>query len=394
MTNLEGWIGTRAANLKPSPTLAITAKAAELKAAGHDVISLSAGQPDFDTPQHICEAAHQAIRDGKTRYTPAAGIKELRQAAADLMSHSSGQNYAAEQIVVTCGAKQALYNTFFVTISDNDAVVIPAPCWVTYPAQVELCGGVPRVVPPKEDGALDLDGIAEQCRGARAIVFSNPSNPTGQVLEESELQAIGALAREHDLLVVTDEIYSELVYGDQGFVSFLQACPDLIDRTVCIQGVSKSSAMTGWRIGFAAAPPDIAQSMSALMSQTTSNPNSIAQWGALAALTESRDFLDEWLVSFARRRNLLLDGLRSIDGIECRMPEGAFYAFPDVRGLMEKKGCSDDTELAERLLNEALVAVVPGTPFFAPGHIRLSYATSDEALATATSRIAHWACEP
>ena len=394
MTTSNGWLGTRAANLKPSPTLAITSKAAELKAAGHDVISLSAGQPDFDTPEHICEAGHQAIREGKTRYTPAAGTKELREAAATLMRETTGHGYEANQIIVTCGAKQALYNTFFVTLSDNDAVVIPAPCWVTYPAQVELCGGVPRVVPPQKDGALDLDALAAQCEGARAIVFCNPSNPTGQVLQQHELQAIGELAKRHDMLVIADEIYSELIYDDSGFIPFLQACPELADRTVCIQGVSKSSAMTGWRIGFAAAPPEIAKSMAAFMSQTTSNPSSIAQWAALAAITEDRRFMAGWLESFARRRNLLVDGVRAIEGIECRKPEGAFYAFPDVRGLIEKKGCADDMELAERLLNEALVAVVPGTPFFAPGHIRLSYATSDEALEAATTRIARWASEP
>jgi aspartate aminotransferase len=211
------------------------------------------------------------------------------------------------------------------------------------------------------------------------------------MLTKSELQAIGTMARKNNLLVITDEIYSELVYGDAQFISFLDACPDLADQTVCIQGVSKSSAMTGWRIGFAAAPPEIAKSMGAFMSQTTSNPSSIAQWAALSALQDPRSFMEGWIQSFSRRRDLLLRGLRAVDGIECRTPEGAFYAFPDIRGLMAKKGFSNDMEFADHLLREALVAVVPGSPFFAPGHIRLSYATSDEALSEATRRIAEWA---
>ncbi len=388
MTN--SLLGTRAAVLKPSATLAISSRAKAMSKEGIDVVSLAAGEPDFDTPQHICKAAEEAIHRGETRYTAAAGIPELRSAAAATIQASTGIETTSDQIIVTCGAKQALFNTMFLTLNPGDRVIIPAPCWVTYPAQVRLAGGTPDIVPPLPNGDLDIDGIISAAEGARALVLCNPSNPTGQVLSSEDLARIGEAALRHDLIVVSDEIYAELVYPPAEFSSLLRTCPDLKDQTVIIHGVSKTYAMTGWRIGYSSAPAPLAAKMGALMSQTTSNPSSIAQWAAYAALEGSLSFLNDWKTQFARRRDLLVSGLRQLPGVECAQPDGAFYVFPSVRELIQQTNCDDDVHFAARLLEEAHVAVVPGTPFGAPGHVRLSYATSEDALKTALSRMESW----
>ncbi len=383
-------LGSRAEVLKPSATLAISSRAKTMTKEGIDVISLAAGEPDFDTPEHICKAAKEAILRGETRYTAAAGIPELRAAAAATVQASTGIETSANQIVITCGAKQALFNTMFLTLNPGDRVIIPAPCWVTYPAQVLLAGGTPVIIPPLPNGDLDIDGVVQAAEGARALVLCNPSNPTGQVLTSEELARIGDVALRHNVMIVSDEIYSELVYPPAVFSSLLRTCPDLKDQTVIIHGVSKTYAMTGWRIGYSAAPPALAAKMGALMSQTTSNPSSIAQWAAYAALEGSLGFLNDWKTQFAKRRDLLVSNLRQLPGVECTEPDGAFYVFPSVRGLIQKTGCEDDVQLAARLLEEAHVAVVPGTPFAAPGHVRLSYATSEEALTAALDRMESW----
>jgi len=383
-------IGIKGKSLKPSATMAMSAKAKSMIRGGVDVKSLAAGEPDFSTPDHIVEAGLNALRNGHTRYTPAAGIPELREQAAQYINCSSGTHRESHNVNVTCGAKQALFNTMFVTLDPGDKVIIPAPCWVTYPVQVELCGATPVIIPPNADGTLNIAGIADEVSSAKAIILCNPSNPTGQVLSEDDLKFIGALAREHNLLVVTDEIYSELVYAPTQYSAFLRVCPDLEDQTVVIHGVSKTFAMTGWRIGFVSGPTKISKAISALMSQSTSNPNAAAQWGALEALTKPKDFLNDWKATFQGRRDLLVDGLNQLPGVLCRKPGGAFYVFPDVRGVMDRAGLSDDIELAERILEEAHVATVPGSPFHAPGHIRLSYATGTDVLEESLSRLQAW----
>lgn len=383
-------LGHRASVLQPSATMAITARAGAMRREGVDVISLAAGEPDFPTPAHICEAGRRALDAGHTRYTPAAGIPELRAAAARYINERTGQHYPASQVIITNGAKQALFNTAFLLLDPDDAVVVPAPCWVTYPAQARLCGGRAVITPPRPDGSLDIDAVVDATARARMVILCNPSNPTGEVLGTDDLRRIGAAAKASGAWIVADEIYADLTYGDGGFTAFLQACPELADRTVVVMGASKTFAMTGWRIGFAAAPPALAGKMGALMSQTTSNPSSIAQYGALAALDEPADFLDDWRAAYDRRRRMLVAGLNDLDGVRCAMPGGAFYAFPDVRGLAEAAGCEDDVALAARLLDEIHIAVVPGTPFAAPGHVRLSYATSDADLERALERLRGW----
>ena len=388
-------LSQRAGLLKPSETLSILARAKQMKAEGIDVVALSAGEPDFPTPEHIRRAAVTAMEEGKTTYTPPAGIPELRKAAAGFMSELCGTSYEWSQLVITNGAKQGLFNAFFCLLDPGDEVLIPAPCWVSYPAQVNICGGKTRVVPPRPDGTVDVSAVAAAMAGAKVLVLCNPSNPSGEVLGREALAEMGAAAREHGTVVLADEVYSQLVYGETEFTPFLRACPDMVDYTVALHSVSKAFSMTGWRIGWAACPAALAAKMGALMSQSTSNPCSISQWGALAALRGSTAFFDEWRAAFHRRRDLVVDGLNAIPGIECLRPDGAFYVFPQVRGLLEKLGMGpdEDVKLAGRILDEAHVASVPGSPFCAPGHIRLSYATSEADLEKALERIAKWVAE-
>jgi len=260
---------------------------------------------------------------------------------------------------------------------------------------VKICGGRTRVVPPRPDGTVDVSAVTASMAGTKVLVLCNPSNPSGEVLGREALEEIGAAAREHGTVVLADEVYSDLVYGDAGFCPFLRACPDMVDHTIALHAVSKAFAMTGWRIGWAACPDAVAAKMGALMSQSTSNPCSISQWAALAALEGPTDFFDEWRAAFHRRRDLVVDGLNAIPGIECLRPDGAFYAFPVVRDLLAKLGMGEDEDvkLAGRILDEAHVASVPGSPFCAPGHIRLSYATSEQDLEKALERIARWVAD-
>ena len=385
-------LSQRASLVQPSATMAISTRAGAMRRSGIDVISLAAGEPDFDTPKHIQEAGIEALRKGRTRYTPAAGTPELRAAAAKYISKHSSQDFLPSEIVITCGAKQAIFNTLRLILDPGDSVLIPAPCWVTYPAQAILCDGVPLIAPPKTDGSIDIEALAKQIPDARALVLCNPSNPSGQVLSRAELRRLGDLALEHGTLIIADEIYSELVYESRTFDSFLQACPDLRGQTIVIHGVSKTYSMTGLRIGFCAAPEALAKTMSAFMSQTTSNPTSTSQWAALAALEGDQSFINTWKNAFEDRRNQLVAGLKGLPGINCRMPEGAFYVFPDIRELAEKVGLAPDNDiaLAERILEEAHVAVVPGSHFHAPGHVRMSYATSLDAIHNALRRVREW----
>jgi len=378
-------ISRRAALISPSPTLAIDTKAKALKAQGVEVINFSAGEPDFDTPQHIKAAAVQALEEGFTRYTPVAGIPELRREVARYFS-LRGLSYSPEEIVVSCGAKQSLYNALQVLLEEGEEAVLISPYWVSYHEQVKLAGGKPVVV--HTDSAEGFKVTPEALEAAltprtRAVILNSPCNPTGAVYTRQELESLAELARERDIWVISDEIYSALLYDGLQHVS-IASFPGMKERSIVVDGASKTYAMTGWRIGFAAAPLPIAQAMISIQSHSTSNPNSIAQKAVLAALRGSQESVEKMRLEFDRRRLMMLEGLRAIPGIKCHRPGGAFYLFPDVGELLGKRFrgriLSSSLKIAEVLLEEFRVAVVPGEAFGAPGYLRLSYATSRDQI--------------
>jgi aspartate aminotransferase len=389
-------LSQRIRDMEESPTMAITAKAKALKAAGVPVIGFGAGEPDFPTPPHIVEAAQRAAADPAShRYTPAAGLPALRAAIADMTSKSSGQAIAPEQVVVANGGKHALYDIFMALIDPGDEVLVPAPYWVSYPEQIRLAGGVPVTMPTtKETGFQTTVEQLEAHRTERtkALVFVSPSNPTGAVYPAAETAAVGEWAAEHGIWVITDEIYRQLVYGDATFTSLPEVAPAAAERTVITDGVAKTYAMTGWRVGWAVAPLEIAKGMGKLQSQVTSNVCNVAQAAALAALTGPQDAVTEMRLAFDRRRRFAVDALSAIDGVAVIEPEGAFYVFPSFEGVLGRDvaGRRIDSTLAltDVLLEEAKVAVVPGEAFGSPGYVRLSYALGDDDLAEGIGRIA------
>jgi len=376
--------------------LAVDAKAKALVAAGRPVIGFGAGEPDFPTPEYIVEAARQACGEAKWhRYTPAGGLPALKEAIADKTLRDSGWQISADQVLVTNGGKQALYNAFAALLDPGDEAILPAPYWTTYPESISLAGGVPVIVPTDETTGYRVS--VEQLEAARTnktkmLVFVSPSNPTGAVYSPAEVEAIGRWALEHGLWVVTDEIYEHLVYGDAQFSSMPVLVPELADQCVVINGVAKTYAMTGWRVGWMAGPKDVVKAAANLQSHATSNVANISQIAALAAVSGSLDAVEEMKVAFDRRRLLIVDMLSAIPGIECPMPEGAFYAYPSVKGALGKQirgqRPSSSAELAAVILDEAEVAVVPGEAFGTPGYLRLSYATSDDNITEGISRIA------
>jgi len=362
--------------LKPSPTLAISAKANSMKADGIDVISFGAGEPDFNTPQAICDAAKEAIDSGFTKYTPSAGINELREAICGKLSRENGLEYYPSQVIVSCGAKHSVYNSMQVLINPGDEVILIAPYWMTYADQIQLAGGIPKVVKaPAETGFVpSLEQISEAISPkTKAILINSPSNPSGAVLPDSILQGIAELADKHDLWIISDEIYERLIYGTS-FRSIASFSQSIKDRTITIGGCSKSYAMTGWRIGFAAAPLPVAKAMSNFQDQVTSNPTSFAQKGAVVAFNLPSESVESMRVEFEFRRDLIVKLLSDIPGFKISPPKGAFYAFPDVSQCLLPG--ETDGQLAEFLLEKAHVAVVSGSVFEGEGHIRLSYATS------------------
>jgi aspartate aminotransferase len=386
--------------VKPSATMAITSKAARLRAEGVDVISLSAGEPDFDTPEHIKVAAKQALDRGVTKYTAVEGMPELRRAVAAWFAKAHGFEVSPSQVMVSAGAKQVIFNAFHALLNPGDEVVLPAPCWVSYAEIAKLAGAVPVPVLSRAEKAFmpDVDAVARAITPAtRMMVLCSPSNPTGAVYDEATLRALAELAVRHDLWLVTDDIYRGLCYGGARFVQAATFGPEIRRRTIIVDGVSKSYAMTGWRIGFALAAPEIVAGMSTLQGQSTTNATAVSQAAALAAVTGPDDDLERMRLEFDRRRRSMVDGLRAIPGVTCIEPKGAFYAFPDVTSFLGKRAPSgkpiqDDLALSDYLLDEARVAVVPGSAFFAPGFIRLSYATSqsniDQALVRITAALA------
>ncbi|OIQ36082.1 MAG: aspartate aminotransferase [Roseobacter sp. MedPE-SW] len=383
--------------VKPSPTIAITAMAGELKAAGRDVIGLSAGEPDFDTPQNIKDAAVAAIAAGKTKYTAPDGIIELKQAICAKFERENGLSYEPAQVSVGTGGKQTLYNALMATLNPGDEVLIPAPYWVSYPDMVLLAGGTPVAV----EASLETDFklTPEQLEAAinsktKWFIFNSPSNPSGAGYTRAELKALtDVLMRHPHVWVMSDDMYEHLVFDGFEFTSPAQVEPGLYDRTLTCNGVSKAYAMTGWRIGYAAGPQHLIAAMRKIQSQSTSNPSSISQWAAVEALNGPQDFLATNNVAFKRRRDLVVAKLNAIQGITCPTPEGAFYVYPSIAGLIGKttsKGTviENDETFAKALLAEADVAVVFGAAFGLSPNFRVSYATSDEALTEACARIA------
>ncbi|MDX2066442.1 MAG: pyridoxal phosphate-dependent aminotransferase [Fimbriimonadaceae bacterium] len=379
-------LADRALALRPSPTLQITALANSLRAQGEDVLSFAAGEPDFNTPEPICEAAIDAIRRGVTKYTPSAGMPKLRQAIADKLIRENRLPATAEQVIVSCGAKHSLYNTMQVLLNPGDEVLLIAPYWMTYAEQVRLAGGVPIVVPT--DAAADFipaaDAIRERITSrTRMIVINSPSNPSGAVYPRAVLKEIAALALRHDLWIVSDEIYERLIYGvETESIAALSA--DVAARTITVGGVAKTYSMTGWRIGFAYAPAPVATAMSHFQDQVTSNPTSFAQVGAIAAYEMDSAAVEAMRSTFEARRDLIVARLNAIPGVSVRAPRGAFYVLPDFSAFLG----GDDAALALRLMHDAKIAAIPGHVFEAPGHLRFSYATDSETIARGMDRLA------
>ncbi|WP_243612101.1 pyridoxal phosphate-dependent aminotransferase [Shimia aestuarii] len=382
--------------VKPSPTIAVTTKAAELRAAGKDVIGLGAGEPDFDTPQNIKDAAVAAIAAGKTKYTPVDGIPELKQAICAKLERDNGLSYTPAQVSVGTGGKQILYNALMATLNEGDEVVIPAPYWVSYPDMVLLAGGIPVIAAATLENSFKL--TPEQLEAAitpntKWLIFNSPSNPTGAGYSRDELKALtDVLMRHPHVWVMTDDMYEHLAYDDFEFCTPAEIEPALYDRTLTCNGVSKAYAMTGWRIGYAAGPVELIAAMRKIQSQSTSNPCSVSQWAAIEALNGTQDFLPTNNEIFKRRRDLVVSMLSEIDGITCPVPEGAFYVYPSIAGLIGKtsKGgakIDSDEAFATALLEETGVAVVFGAAFGLSPNFRVSYATSDENLKEACTRI-------
>lgn len=382
--------------VKPSPTIAVTNKARELKAAGRDVIGLGAGEPDFDTPPHIKDAAIAAIDAGHTKYTAVDGIPELKEAICAKFKRDNDLDYTPSQVSVGTGGKQILYNALMATLNPGDEVVIPAPYWVSYPDMVKLAGGEPVVAPATLENAFKL--TPEQLEAAitpntKWLIFNSPSNPTGAGYSRAELKALtDVLMRHPHVWVMTDDMYEHLAYDGFEFCTPAQVEPQLYDRTLTCNGVSKAYAMTGWRIGYAAGPEPLIGAMRKIQSQSTSNPCSVSQWAAVEALNGPHDFIAANNQAFKRRRDLVIDALDKIDGITCPVPEGAFYVYPSIAGLIGKSTpngtvITDDEVFATALLEDADVAVVFGAAFGLSPNFRISYATSDEALTEACRRI-------
>nr|WP_285847902.1 MULTISPECIES: pyridoxal phosphate-dependent aminotransferase [unclassified Mesobacillus] len=387
---MEIQLAGRVGALTPSSTLAITAKAKELKAQGKDVIGLGAGEPDFNTPQHIIDAAVKSMNEGFTKYTPSGGLPELKKEIAAKLKADQGLDYQLSELIVTSGAKHALYTLFQVLLNEGDEVIIPIPYWVSYPEQVKLAGGTPVYVEGLEQNNFKITPaqLKEKVTDkTKAVIINSPSNPTGMVYSKEELQAIGDVCLEKGILIISDEIYEKLIYGEAEHISIAQLSDELKKQTIIINGVSKSHSMTGWRIGYAAGDSIIIKAMTDLASHSTSNPTTPAQYATIAAYAGSQEEVEMMRSAFEERLEIIHLKLNGIPGISCIKPQGAFYLFPNAKEAALMTGCKDVDEFAEILLTEANVAVVPGSGFGAPDFMRLSYATSLRQLEEAISRI-------
>jgi len=382
----------RLSRVKPSPTLAVTALANQLKAEGKDVVGLAAGEPDFDTPDHIKQAAIDAIQSGFTRYTAVDGTPSLKQAIINKFSKDNGLNYTPDQILVSSGGKQSFYNLAQALLNPGDEVIIPAPYWVSYPDMVLLADAEPVIVAGDQTQGFKI--TASQLEAAitdktRLFVINSPSNPSGKAYTRSELSELAAVLKKHpDIIIATDDMYEHMIWTEEGFSNILNVAPDLYDRTLVLNGVSKAYSMTGWRIGYAAGPADIIKAMKKIQSQSTSNPCSISQAAAQAALEGDQTAVATMRDAFKERHDYVVRRLNTINGVDCVESDGTFYSFPNFqRAIDDMDGISNDVELAEKLLSEVEVALVPGSAFGTPGHLRLSFATSMENLEKALTRI-------
>jgi len=390
------FLAERVSNIKPSPTIAATAKATELRSSGLDVIGLGAGEPDFDTPEHIKAAAIEAIKSGKTKYTAVDGIKELKEGIRKKFNKDNQIEYSIKEITVGTGGKQVLYNALMATLNKYDEVIIPAPFWVSYPDMVVLADGSPVIAKCKEEDDFKITPeILEKSitKKTKWLILNSPSNPTGIGYEKNELLALSKVLEKYpNVLIMMDDMYEYLTYDSFNFTTLVQVNQNLRDRVLTCNGVSKSFCMTGWRIGYAGGPEWLIKAMAKIQSQSTSNPNSVAQWASIAALEGEMDFLKNNLKSFERRRNFVVEGLNKISGLSCLMPNGAFYVYPNCQGVIGKKTANgnlinSDQDYCNYLLEEGLVAVVPGIAFGLSPYFRISYATSDENLQKAIQRI-------
>ncbi|MDH5492403.1 MAG: pyridoxal phosphate-dependent aminotransferase [Myxococcales bacterium] len=389
-------LASRLSVVRPSATVAVAQRARELKASGVDVLSFSVGEPDFDTPAHILDAAAAAMRAGATRYTAARGLPELREAICEASARRrSGHRHDPSEVVVSVGAKHVLFNLALALYEPGDEVIIPSPYWVSYPEQVRLAGAEPVIAAAgvEEDFKLRPETLRAAITGrTKALILCSPSNPTGAAYSPAELRALADVAAEHDFWIIVDEIYAELVYGGFEQRSMLEVAPELRDRILIVDGVSKTYAMTGWRIGWVLGPARVMKALDTIQSQSTTNPATVAQHAAIAALRGPQDCVEEMRAAFEARRSILVQGLEAIDGVSARMPEGAFYAFASVQGLVGRSAGStvleDDLAVAGYLLEEARTAVVPGSAFGAPGFVRISYAASEAQIREGLARIA------
>lgn len=386
-------LADRLKTLAPSPTLAMQAKARAMRAQGINVISFGAGEPDFDTPRRITDAAVRAMERGQTKYTEVGGVPELRAAVCHKFKRDNGLDYSPDEVTVSCGAKHTLFNIVMALVNPGDEVLIPSPYWVSYPEQVRLLGGVPVAVPTPESTGFDLDP-AELCRAVtprtKVIILDSPGNPTGAVFSRQALGDVATLAVERDLWVVSDECYEALTYEGR-HVSIASLGPEIKARTIVVNTCSKAYAMTGWRIGYAAGPKAVIKAMTDVQSQVTSNPTSIAQWAAVEALSGPQDEVAKMAGEFDRRRRVIIEGLNTIPGVRCVMPKGAFYAFPNVSGLFGKRAKSGvlrgSADVCRFLLDEARIATVAGMDFGSDAHIRLSYATGLDTIKEGLARM-------
>lgn len=384
-------LSDRVQAVKPSPTLAVTTRAAEMRAAGHDIIGLGAGEPDFDTPQHIKNAAVEALNKGFTKYTPVDGTPGLKQAVIDKFKRENNFDYANKQILVSCGGKHSFFNLAQALLNPGDEVIIPAPYWVSYPDMALLAGGKPVIIEAGIEQKFKI--TPEQLEAAitdksRLFVINSPSNPTGVHYTDEELKALGEVLLKHpQILVATDDMYEHILWTGSPFKNILNMCPDLYDQTIVLNGVSKAYAMTGWRIGYAAGPEKLIQSMKKIQSQSTSNPTSIAQYGAEAALNGDQSFIKEMVQIFKQRHDFVLAELLKIDGVECTPSDGTFYIFPNFQNVMNRMGMNSDIAFSEMLIEKAGVALVPGSAFGSAGSGRISFATSMENLEKAMQRL-------
>ena len=384
-------LSDRVKKVKPSATITISAKAMDLRANGIDVISLSAGEPDFDTPEHIKQAAIEAINKGQTKYTQVDGTPELKDAIISKFNRDNNLHYQRENIIVSTGAKQTLYNLFQSVLGPDDEVVIISPYWVSYPDMVILADAKPVIVEThqEDDFNIDMDSFkAALTDKTKLLILNSPSNPTGITYTKDQYESMGKILSDYpNVLIATDDMYEHIYWGNEPFTSFAEVCPNLFDRTITVNGVSKAYAMTGWRIGYCGAPESIVKGMKKVQGQSTSNPSSISQVAAIAALNGSHDVLKMMVDEYKKRHDYMCDALNEINGFNTSPGTGAFYLFPEVRSVIESKGFADDIEFSSFLIDQANVAVIPGSAFGAEGSIRISYATSMELLKESISRI-------